>query len=201
MDHIILPANTPCLPFLRKRSPDGATPNWGKRQQLQLTTHLSTLNGWKAGWLTYSGLFTHISGHPSATGRVQDRESAPAKDWRSTTVPQNQPECLTHNCLKCGTNTSMHNQPFSRSVLVSWWSIKGFYIMDADRSTQWTVTKHWKQKVWQQIPWRQVQVRQSKLDDYQCLVVWQCVSPLPIHTSAGMPAGDTYMQHVHYSSF
>ena len=26
MDHAVLPANTPCLPFLRKRSPDGATP-------------------------------------------------------------------------------------------------------------------------------------------------------------------------------
>jgi len=26
-------------------------------------------------WLTYSGWFTHISGHPSAAGRVQDRES------------------------------------------------------------------------------------------------------------------------------
>ena len=31
MDHTVLPANTPCLPFLRKRSPDGATSNWGKR--------------------------------------------------------------------------------------------------------------------------------------------------------------------------
>jgi len=27
MDHTVLPANTPCLPFLRKRLPDGATPN------------------------------------------------------------------------------------------------------------------------------------------------------------------------------
>jgi len=27
MDHTVLPANTPCLPFLRKRSPDGATPS------------------------------------------------------------------------------------------------------------------------------------------------------------------------------
>jgi len=25
--HTVLPANTPCLPFLRKRSPDGATRN------------------------------------------------------------------------------------------------------------------------------------------------------------------------------
>ena len=38
INHTVLPANTPCLPFLRKRSPDGATPNWG-RSQLQLTTH------------------------------------------------------------------------------------------------------------------------------------------------------------------
>jgi len=43
------------------------------------------------GWLTYSGRFTHISGHPSAAGRVQDSESSPVKDRRSTTVPRNQP--------------------------------------------------------------------------------------------------------------
>jgi len=37
------------------------------------------------GWLTYhSGRFTHIS------GRVQNRESSPVKDQRSTTVPRNQ---------------------------------------------------------------------------------------------------------------
>ena len=38
-------------------------------------------------WLTYSGWLTHISGHPSAAGRAQDRESSPARDRRSTTVP------------------------------------------------------------------------------------------------------------------
>ena len=42
------------------------------------------------GWLTHSGRFTHISGHPSATGRAQDRESTPAEDRRSTTEPRNQ---------------------------------------------------------------------------------------------------------------
>ena len=57
--------------------------------QLQLTTRLSM---WKderlswPGWLTYSGRFTNISGHPSATGRAQDRESSLAKDQRSATV-------------------------------------------------------------------------------------------------------------------
>ena len=43
------------------------------------------LDGWP-----YSGWFTHISGYPSAAGRAQDRESSPAKDRRSTTVPRNQ---------------------------------------------------------------------------------------------------------------
>ena len=32
------------------------------------------------GWLTCSGRFTHISGHPTAAGQAQDRESSPAKD-------------------------------------------------------------------------------------------------------------------------
>jgi len=44
------------------------------------------------GWLTYSGWLTHISGHPSATGRSQDSESTPAKDRRSTAGPRNQPK-------------------------------------------------------------------------------------------------------------
>ena len=35
--------------------------------------------------MTYSGWLTHISGHPSAAGRAQDRESSPARDRRSTT--------------------------------------------------------------------------------------------------------------------
>jgi len=42
------------------------------------------------GWLTYSGRFTHISGHPSAAGGAWDRESSPIKDRRSTTVPSSQ---------------------------------------------------------------------------------------------------------------
>ena len=29
MDHTVLPTNTPCMPFLRKRSPDGAILNSG----------------------------------------------------------------------------------------------------------------------------------------------------------------------------
>jgi len=42
-----------------------------------------------SSWLTYSGRFTHISGHPSAVGRAQDSESSPVKDQRSTAEPWN----------------------------------------------------------------------------------------------------------------
>jgi len=42
------------------------------------------------GWLTCSGWFTHNIGHPSAASRAWDRESFPARDRRSTTVPRNQ---------------------------------------------------------------------------------------------------------------
>ena len=41
-------------------------------------------------WLTCSGWLTRISGHPSAAGRAQDRESSPARDRRSTTEPRHQ---------------------------------------------------------------------------------------------------------------
>jgi len=49
-------------------------------------------------WLTCSGWFTHISGHPSATGRAQDSESTPAKDRCSTTGPRNQRKVLLPTC-------------------------------------------------------------------------------------------------------
>ena len=52
---------TPCLPFLRKLSPDGATPDWTAYIQLQLTTHLSTSTGWKAelAWLAERTVYPH----------------------------------------------------------------------------------------------------------------------------------------------
>jgi len=92
-------AVTPCLPFLRQRSPDVTTSATEAADiQLQLTTHLSTRKderlSWPS-WLTYSGWFTHISGHPSATGRSQDSESTPAKDGCSTAGPRNQ---LSRSC-------------------------------------------------------------------------------------------------------
>jgi len=60
----------------------------------QLTTHFidpERMKGWVGlvGWPIADG-FTHISGHLSAAGRAQDRESSPATDRRSTTVPRHQ---------------------------------------------------------------------------------------------------------------
>ena len=45
-------------------------------------------------WITYSQRFTHISGHPSAVGQLQDSERLPVKDQRSTAEPRNQ---MTNN--------------------------------------------------------------------------------------------------------
>ena len=52
-------------------------------------------------WLNYSGWLTHISGHPSAAGRAQDRESSPARDRRSTNcaTPPTSPISSTY-CTK-----------------------------------------------------------------------------------------------------
>jgi len=46
------------------------------------------------GWLTYTGRLTHISGHPSATGRAQDGERTLARDWRSTDEPRGPTHCV-----------------------------------------------------------------------------------------------------------
>jgi len=77
---------------LCKHPPEGATQTEVADIWLQLTTHLLTPKGWKAelAWLTCSRWFTHISGHPSATGRAQDRDSSLAEDRHSATVPHNQ---------------------------------------------------------------------------------------------------------------
>jgi len=75
MEHAVLAANTPCLPFLRKRSPDGANFNAGRRNPIAVYYPSIDPKGMSwPGWLTYSGRFTHISDHPSATGRAQDSE-------------------------------------------------------------------------------------------------------------------------------
>ena len=58
------------------------------------------------GWLTYSGPFTHKSGHPSAVDRAQDRESSPVKDQRSTAVTRNQPAGTQRELTSGGSRTS-----------------------------------------------------------------------------------------------
>jgi len=63
MDHTVLPANTPCLPFLRLRSLDGATCNWGKRYLIAAYYSPIDPKGWKAelAWLVdpYRTFYPH----------------------------------------------------------------------------------------------------------------------------------------------
>ena len=60
-------------------------------------------------WLTYSGRFTHISGHPSAVGRAQDSESSPVKDQRSTAEPRDQINTMQGQGKDCGLTTQVKN--------------------------------------------------------------------------------------------
>ena len=84
---------TPCLPFLRQRSPD-VTTTATEAADISLLIYQPRKDerlSWPS-WLTYSGWFTHISGHPSVIGRAQDSESTPAKDRCSTAGPRNSSE-------------------------------------------------------------------------------------------------------------
>jgi len=58
-------------------------------------------------WVTNSGQFTHISGHPSAVGRAQDSESSPVKDQRS--IP------LSHETMLAMTRVSYNNKCVSKT--------------------------------------------------------------------------------------
>jgi len=78
MDHAGLPANY-TMPAFHFASVHQMAPPLTETEDIWLepTAHLSTPMGWNAAlaWLlTYSGWFTHISGHPSATGWEQDSE-------------------------------------------------------------------------------------------------------------------------------
>jgi len=75
---------------LRSHSPDGASTDLWWQHYCSLLLIYRPRNderlSWPS-WLTYSRRFTHISGHPLAVGRVQDSESSPVKDQRSTAEP------------------------------------------------------------------------------------------------------------------
>ena len=68
--------------LIRSRSPDGATTDCCSLLLIH-RPRKDELLSWPS-WLTYSGWFTHISGHPPAVSRAQDSESSPVKDQRST---------------------------------------------------------------------------------------------------------------------
>jgi len=53
MDHTVLPAITPVLPLPRKRSPDGASPDWGCAYLIAAYYSFVYPKGWKAesAWL------------------------------------------------------------------------------------------------------------------------------------------------------
>ena len=85
-------------------------------------------------WLTCSKRFTHINGHPSAEGRAQDRESSPAKDRRSATVPCHQ----LHIYLVFAENNKMFQTLIKQGVAITGRNTTG----PPSRATPWWVTLH-----------------------------------------------------------
>jgi len=85
MDHTGLPLQTsPYLPLPCERSLDGATWTadiWFSSLLIYRPRKDEKLR-WPS-WLTYSGRYTHISGHTSATDWAEARESSPVRDRRS----------------------------------------------------------------------------------------------------------------------
>ena len=110
-----------CLPLPRKRSPDSASPDWGCAYPIAAYysfIHPERMKGWVGlvGWLQPT--LSHISGHPSAADRAQDRESSPVKDRRST-------NCAT-NCDMIETRTmwKLGKVSYSRGrILYGFWDI------------------------------------------------------------------------------
>ena len=118
-------------PSPRKHSPDVTTPSEVADIRLLLTTHfcqpqkVERLN-WP-GWLACSGWLTHISGHPSAAGRVQDSESTPATDQCYTTEPHSHLCSSTPNLALISKRGSVQESPkcqFAQNC--------GFWPLEAD---------------------------------------------------------------------
>ena len=86
MDHTVLPATNTMSALPRKRSPDGATTDWGCGHLIASYCSFidpERMKGW-VGWLAdlQRTVYPH-SCHPSTAGRAQDRVSSPTKDRRS----------------------------------------------------------------------------------------------------------------------
>ena len=79
-------------PSPHKHSPDVTTPSEMAEPDYRLLLIYRPRKderlSWPS-WLTCSGWFSNISGHPSAAGRAHDGESSPAKDQHFTTMLRN----------------------------------------------------------------------------------------------------------------
>jgi len=95
MDHAVLPANYTMPAFLRKRSPDGATRNWGSRHLI--ATYYSFIDpegmiGWVGlvGWPIVDGLPTWVVTHQLQVERRAEKVRRPNTDVLPLSYATNQ---------------------------------------------------------------------------------------------------------------
>ena len=92
-------------------------------------------------WLTCSGWLTHISGHPSAAGQAQDRESSPARDRRSTFYVQDKSEKFAGNARRAPAGRRRYSTP-----------PRGLQLLETDRSQhcrppRYTMSRHHRRRI------------------------------------------------------
>ena len=84
----------------------------------------------RPGWLTYSGWFAHISGHPASAGRVQDSESSPQRPTFYHCATQPTIVGHWHEMFSFGTKGQNRSQLYLiwRDIsITSRWIITGIY--------------------------------------------------------------------------
>ena len=98
-DHTVLPANTPCLPFLRMRSPDNATSSWGKGHPIAAyysSIDPEEMKGWVGlvGWPIVDGLPTEVVTSQLQVERRAGKVRRPKTDVLPLCHATNQPNIV-----------------------------------------------------------------------------------------------------------
>jgi len=121
MDHTVLSANTPCLPFLRMRLPDGASRNWGGRHPIA-AYYLSIDPKGMKGWVGLVGspiadsLLTWVVIHQLQVERRTGKVRRPKTDVLPLSRAANCSSTVLANDMCCLYNSSVHLMTMSLIV-------------------------------------------------------------------------------------
>ena len=131
MDHKVLPANTPCLPFLCKRSPDGATSNW--RKSYTIAAYYSSVDPeWMKGWVgvvdwpiadVFIGRWLLLNVQLTASKQPRQMSTCSISQLLLTAISDSVRSLLCQCCLSDSARQTLSqlefNIPFSTNMAIS----------------------------------------------------------------------------------